>query len=109
MVDRKPTVWIANQGGHDYDKATTFGNLAPLTKGTVNIFRPDRLSHLIKSRLKEAREDDLILISGPPLVTALAIGIMLNRFSKCNILQYSHKRERYDLKTLWSSQMEVDE
>ncbi len=100
MKSRTPTVWIVNDAGHPYEKAETFGNTISLTEGAINPFKPDRLARVLASKLKESRQDDRLLLSGSPMVNALALVLWFQKHSKCNTLQWSFKYKRYELKTI---------
>jgi hypothetical protein len=93
-IDR-PTVWIVNLGGHDYTKATNFGNPVPLTAGTVNPFNLDRLLVLMAPKLALAKESDYILISGPQALNAVVLALWLQKFPSATILQWSVREKDY--------------
>lgn len=93
--DRAPVVWLANDGGHDYEEAKSFGTIIPLTAGSVNIFRLDRLMVNLTIRLQQAKPQDYLLISGLPLLNALIVAIMLEKFGKIRILQWANKARKY--------------
>lgn len=91
------TVWIVNQVGHDYSKAERFGELKPLTMGTVGL-RVDRLVwHLSRGIGKFASEDDYLLIAGTPLVNALALAVWLTRFKEAHLLIWNAKAQDYEI------------
>ena len=91
----RPTVWIVNLGGHDYSKATGFGNPVPLTAGTVNPFNLDRLLVLMAPKLALAKESDYLLISGPQALNAIVLALWLKKFSSATILQWSVRDKDY--------------
>lgn len=95
-------VWITNQGGHPYSKAERFGRLLPLTKGTVNPFKLDRIAYTIGMMLKQADEEDYLLISGLPVIVGIIMAMWLTKFSKVKILQWSIRNQDYELVTLYS-------
>lgn len=92
---RPPTVWLVNEGGHDYSSLEEFGRVVPLTRGGVNPFGPDRLMVMLAARLAHANSDDYLAISGLPLLNALAIAMWLVRFGRVRLLQFSTKQSRY--------------
>lgn len=47
------------------------------------------------SRLTHAKEDDYLAVSGLPILNALALTMWLTKFPKCNLLQWSMKKEKY--------------
>lgn len=94
-VKQQRVVWIANEGGHPYSKAESFGRLMPLTKGNVNYFNLDRLMVSIAPKMQSVHEDDYLLVSGSPVVVGLIMSMWLTRFDHCNILQWSQSRGEY--------------
>lgn len=105
-MDRKPTVWIINKGGHTYRKAEKFGALVPVTTDKINPFRPDRLALEIASKLKHGYVEDFLLLSGPPIANALAICLWLRKFPTVNVLQWSANGREYELRTIDSEILE---
>src|SRR6266480_5307287 len=92
---RAPVVWLINEGGHDYKDAERFGRLMPITTGTVNPFNPDRLMVMVSHRLRVAAQEDYLVISGSPVLCALAMTMWLRRFKLCNTLLWSHRDSAY--------------
>jgi len=93
--DRRKTVWIVNEGGHDYSAAETFGNLIPVTVGAINPFNPDRIMVNVREIFKLARADDWVLISGNQMLCMVVFAMWLERFGTANILQWSTKKHIY--------------
>ncbi len=113
------TVWIANQAGHPYHKIKErLGEdveIKPLSLGDINPLRPDRLAwHLARGIATYAKEGDYLLISGTPLVNALALTLWLLRFSSCKLALWDAKAQKYliatvdreNLENIMQSQME---
>lgn len=93
-----PTVWICNEAGHDYSDAKRYGEPKPLTIGNVNPLQVDRLKwHLARGIAKYASADDYLLISGTPMVNAIALAIWLNHFRAVKLLQWNAKHRVYEL------------
>jgi len=95
-------VWVVNSRNHTtYEKASAFGEIAILTQGKINIYKPDNLVALIKHRLDEkADKEDYLLISGYAFVNALAIHYFLQKFGRVKILIWSANEEIYTRITL---------
>jgi len=93
--DRRKTVWIINEGGHDYSEAEKFGNLIPVTVGAINPFNPDRIMINVRSIFELAKVDDWILISGNQMVCMVMFAMWIERFGSANILQWSTKKRIY--------------
>lgn len=93
---RTPVVWLVNEGGHDgYHKAERFGRIIALTSGNVNPFALDRHLVNIGQRLSMAKENDYIALSGLAILNALVVSIMLTKFDKVNMLQWSTQKGTY--------------
>jgi hypothetical protein len=67
----------------------------PLTTGNINPFRVDRQIYLVGQQLQHAEAGDYLLISGLPILNAVALSLWLERFGKANILQWSTNNEDY--------------
>jgi hypothetical protein len=95
----RPTVWIVNESGHDYDKALEAvpnGELKPLTVGRVNPHQVDRLSDEIAQGIgRYAQPGDYLLISGTPVLNLLAGILWSMRFGDMNLLQWDAKFREY--------------
>jgi hypothetical protein len=91
------TVYIVNQAGHDFSTAAKFGKLESITEGNINIARPDRDLFNIGQKVKEIKEDDLILLSGNILINVMVISALLtiNKFKTINLLIYDAKLKQY--------------
>ena len=99
------TIWVVNEAGHNYEKAkdvaTPDSKIDFLTKDDINPHRVDRLSkQLAKGIVSYARADDFLLISGTPMVNALAVWIWMIHFGQCQVLQWDAKHRLYRLTTL---------
>lgn len=105
-VERIPVVWLANEGGHDYKDAERFGRLMAITTGSVNPFNPDRMMVTISHRLKVSAPEDYLVMSGSPMLNALALAMWLCRFRTCNVLLWSLRDREY--KHLIISQASVE-
>lgn len=101
-TERKPVVWVTNWGGHPYSKAERFGRLVPLTKGTVNPFKLDRIAYGVGRLMEQAHEEDFILISGLPVVVGLIMSMWLTKFKRVKMLQWSIRLQDYEQTTLYA-------
>ncbi len=105
--DRKEeaTVWIANEAGHPYHKVRDIlgdgVRIKPLSLGDVNPLRVDRLSwHLARGIARFATEKDYLLISGSPVVNALALTLWLQMFQTCQLVLWDAKKSEYIISTV---------
>lgn len=64
-------VYITNDTGQDFRRAEQFGDLVRLSKGPVDIWRPDDLKKTIHAKLAgfDAKED-FVLVCGATIVSA---------------------------------------
>lgn len=86
MTKRK--VYIASKSDHDYSAAKEFGELVFLSEGRVDRYSVGDLYGGLTKALKEATEEDFILISGLTLSNAIASAIMAYRFGSVNYLLF---------------------
>ena len=104
MSDKNPTIWIVNEAGHNYEKALDLipnGELKPLTLGDVNPLRVDRLSqNLARGIARYVRESDYMLISGTPVLNAIALTLWMIQHRSCKLLQWNAKLREYELSTI---------
>lgn len=106
----KTVVWVANQAGHPYTKVEE--KLGPvtimsLTQGNINPLRPDRLAWDIGRGIgRYVEESDYLLISGHPIVNALALAMWLMRFNACKLCLWDAKKGSYELSTVYGSNLE---
>ena len=101
-----PTVWLVNEGGHDYSDLARFGNVIPVTTGSVNPFNPGRLLVAIQHRLQLAKETDYVAISGLQILNGLVMVFWLMRFERIQLLQWSTRQSRYECKDITRDQIE---
>lgn len=86
-------VYIPNHAGHDYTAANKFGDVKVITTGRLEKYKLHEFYTLCEEELKEANEDDYILLSGLSSVCVIACSILSHRFGRLNILVY--KGDRY--------------
>jgi hypothetical protein len=82
-------------GGHDYTQAERFGNLVPITTGTVNPFNVDRQMVIAAAKLALADPEDYLLISGPQILNAVVVALWLEKFKVAKLLQWSSRKANY--------------
>lgn len=99
------TVWVANEAGHPYHKIKEkLGDgvqIKSLSLGDINPLRVDRLTwHLGRGIASFARETDYLLISGTPIVNALALTMWLQMFATCKLALWDAKKREYLISTI---------
>jgi hypothetical protein len=101
------TVYVVNEGAHNYKNAEQFGVLKVLTEGRVNVFGVDNLVADLKTKLVDAKKDDLVLVSGYAVPNAAVIHYFLKKFGFCKLLLWEANNRKYMVITL--SDFEVGE
>jgi len=95
-------VYILNLSGHmmeglnkldskGYDKII-------LTEGTINPFNTDRLKYEIEQKMLDIEPNDVLLLSGSPIINVLASNIAKERTGRVNVLLYGAKEKDYVLR-----------
>jgi len=95
---RKPKVYIPSKLEHDYSAAAEYGEVVALTVGHVDKYSVGELSTAIGEALRDAQDDDTILISGLTLNNCIASAIMAHKFGVVNFLLY--RRGEYMLRKI---------
>ncbi len=103
MVDSK--VFILNKAGHDYSRASQWGELVPVVSGNMNVFRPDRSLFIIKEQMaKFDPEKDYLLLSGNTFGNVLSVMYLMHNLKdsikRVNLLVYDAKNVEYLLHVL---------
>jgi hypothetical protein len=93
-----PRVFIVNKSGHDYKPAEKWGDLYPLTEGTVHPLQTDRIRKLIEGALSCSIKQDYLLLSGAPILNALAAVEFYRKHGLVNYLVYDAKQHNYVLR-----------
>ena len=99
------TVWVANEAGHPYHKIKEkLGDeviIKSLSLGDINPLRVDRLTwHIGRGIASFAREGDYLLISGTPIVNALALTMWLQMWPTCKLALWDAKKREYLISTV---------
>ncbi len=99
------TVWVANEAGHPYHKVREkLGDdvlIKSLSLGDINPLRTDRIAwHLGNGIAKFVKETDCLLISGTPIVNALALTMWLLVHKKCRMALWDAKKREYIISTV---------
>ncbi len=99
------TVWVVHDKGHDLTGAERFGTIHPIFSGQINVFDVSSRLLDIREALKDAKEDDFILLSGYSLLNVLASNVLLEKFGGLRILIFHGNKREYQLRTLNRSQL----
>jgi len=97
------TVYVPNNGGHNYEPATEFGKLVFMSQLLIEKFQVSKMVRQFWEFLKESKEDDYLLVSGPSVACMVAAGIFGYLHGKLNLLLWRAHRDgnnRYLLRTV---------
>lgn len=100
-------VFVVNAGFHDYSSAESRGKLVAVTSGNVNVFATDRIEAQIQEVLKTSHSSDWLLLSGSPVLVALAVGYMYRLHGQVNCLIWDTSIRDYVPRTLTFEDREV--
>ena len=104
-IEGRRTVFVSNYSAHDYSDAQTYGKIFPITSGSLNLLNLDRMLTSAVEAIKNSEAEDFLLISGPPVMCAIALATWLGAHTKCNLLLFDAKERVYVLKTISRNQI----
>ena len=87
---RQPLIYVPNKGAHVLKDAERFGKLVFLTKGMVNRYAVLSLYRDIAEKMKDAQEEDYLLICSLTIINIIAAGILIRKFGKLNLLLFQN-------------------
>lgn len=95
------TIWVVNESGHPTYRALELIPGAELRSLTVrnetNPLRTDRLAHHLAEGIgRFAKEGDYLLISGSPMINAMALTLWILRFGRAQIIQWNAYTKEYE-------------
>jgi len=91
-------VYILNDGGHDYSAAVEFGELTFLNIPYTTMQDIPQAYTFIKDGLKDATEEDHLLIGGPASMNCIATAILAEWYGRVNFLLF--RGDRYEASTI---------
>ena len=91
---REKTVFIINQSGHDFEPAKEFGKPVFLSEGRWSRYDVNNIYRHFEDKLKDSKPEDYLLLTGLPIMQAIATAIMAMRHGRVNILQFRQKEGR---------------
>lgn len=94
------TVYVTNFTGHEYTNAEQYGELVYLTKGFVSFDNLNSIKSRVSEFIKQANNEDYLLLSGNNLICALATNLWLNYHTQCKILHWNGLKREYGLHIL---------
>ena len=81
-------VYIVSDGGHDYSKASKFGELLYCTRGSLDKWDLSQMYRVLTTALEGAQASDLILITSLTSLCCIASAIMAARFGEVHFLLF---------------------
>ena len=89
IINKSSTV-----GGHDFSPAMEYGRLIYLSEGRYSRYDVNSIYREFSDILKESQPEDYILLSGLPIMQAIAVTIMAMKHGKVNILQFKQTGDK---------------
>lgn len=94
-------IYIANHGPHMNESLMQLENsgyqLINLTEGNIDVFGTDRLRFNIEQTFRGTNitKNDYLLLSGSPVISGIATGLMLLMVGQVNYMIYGAKKKDY--------------
>ena len=98
MVVRPPVVYVPNKGAHNYEDAKQYGELVFLTSGVVERYRTNTIYRTLCEGMKDAQENDYLLVSSLSILNSIISAILSRKFGKVNFLLF--RDGKYLLRTV---------
>lgn len=96
-----PKVFIVNDSGYDFSKASRFGELVPLTKGHVPFTNGLTSFPAITEGLKDFNPSkDSLLLIGSPFLNAAAVLQVAGKTDFIKTLMFDAKQQDYSVRYL---------
>lgn len=83
-----PKVYVLNHSGHDYTPANKYGDIVFCTSGVIDKNDVASMFRELNHAMKDAQEDDFIVVGSLASMCSVATGIMADRFGRVNFLLY---------------------
>lgn len=96
----KPTIYVVSKGAHDYAMAEEYGELKYMFEDKVNVFAADQLVKDIQERVTDSSPADYLIMSGNMMAAAMTFYEMMTRHGAVNVLIWSFKHEKYEVRTV---------
>lgn len=81
-------VYVLNHSGHDYTPANKYGEIVFCTSGNIDKNDVASMFRELNHAMKDAHEDDFIVVGSLTSMCSVATGILADRFGKVNFLLY---------------------
>lgn len=87
------TVYVVNDGGHNYDAAKSYGGLVYMSHSTLDKMQVAKMARGFLDFLKDSNEDDYILVSGPTIANICAASVFISLHGRINLLLWRGSSE----------------
>jgi len=97
------TVFVTNDGGHNYDAAKSYGELVFMSHSMLDKFQVSKMSRGFLEFLKDSSPNDYILVSGPTIANICAASVFISIHGCINLLLWRGSDsgdERYLVRTI---------
>ena len=98
-------VYVVNHGSLNYENAKQYGTLVHVTEDKFPIFKITYLTETLKDRLKDFKEDDYLLLSGPAWLNIVASSILMTKYDSIKFLIFDAKQQEYVVRHLNKSNL----
>jgi len=82
------TVYIVNESGHDYSDALRFGDLAYITRGTLDKYNVNQMYRAAVEALEDSRPNDYILLTSLSTLCSVVCAVFSRKHGRLNLLLY---------------------
>ena len=99
---------LSKKSYHNYAKAEKFGELKEIFDEDLPIFQMGKLIEMIKGASEVFEKEDLLLLSGNPLINVIAASYLLSKFGELKVLLFNVFNEDFILRTLRKGDLEYE-
>lgn len=99
-------VFVPFRDSQDYRAAEEYGEIVKITEGEVDRYNTRQLFDQISEAMKDATQNDIILVSGLTLSNSIASAIMARKFGHVNFLLF--RRGEYLMRRINLPPLEID-
>lgn len=86
MTNPRPTVFIVNDGPHDFSEAKRFGEIVFLSHGPIDRYATNQMYRTFMEKLQDSSPEDYILSTALTQMNMIATAIMAHKHGRVNIL-----------------------
>ena len=81
-------VFIVNKSAHDFSAAEQYGELVPLSEGSMNRYGTNNMHRKFLEILENSHEEDYILLCGLSVMNVVACSIFTHLHMRLNLLMF---------------------